>query len=314
MSKVSIIIACYNEGENILLMHKRLIEIFKNLEYELEIIYVDNASADNSEKNYRQLCQQDLRVKALLMSRNFGSPQPSYLAGLKNCSGDVAILLAGDMEDPPEIIPQFIDKWRIGYQVVYGVRRGMKENYWRNLLSTLFYWFLKKMAYIDIPLNAGDFSLLDRRVINEVIQFDERDFFLRGVRAFVGFKQIGVDFVRDKRQAGESNTSFRVALWWAKTIIINFSFKPLEWVSKLTFIVMILSFLGIIINLILYFIIPGAPRGIPTIVILTLFLGSVQLLGISIIGEYLAKIFVEIKHRPRYIIREIVGKEGGLIN
>ncbi len=309
MNKVSVIIACYNEEENILLMYKRLIEVFKNLEYELEIIYVDNASVDDSEKIYRQLCRQDSRVKVLLMSRNFGSPQPSYLAGLKNCSGDAAVLLAGDMEDPPEIISLFIDKWRIGYQIVYGIRGGMKQAPLRNILATIFYRLLKKMAYINIPLNAGDFSLMDRQAINEIIKFDERDFYLRGVRAFVGFKQTGVEFIRDKRQAGESNTSFLVALWWAKTIIINFSFKPLEWVSKLAFVVVVMSSLGVIINLSLYFIIPGAPRGIPTIVILILFLGGVQLLGIGIIGEYLAKIFIEIKHRPRYIIREIIGEK-----
>lgn len=307
--KISLIIPCYNEKDNILAMYQRLNGVFlKNLSYELEFIYVDNGSTDGSELIYHELAKNDNRMQAIIMSRNFGSPQPSYLAGLRHSAGDAAILIAGDMEDPPEVIPKFLEKWQEGYEVVYGVRKGMRQAAFRNFLSTIFYWLFQKMAYINIPLDAGDFSLLDRKVINEVVKFDERDFFLRGVRAFVGFKQVGVDFLRDKRQAGESNTSLRVALWWAKTIIINFSFKPLEWVSKLAFFVMIMAFLGIIINLVLYFIIPGAPRGIPTIVILILFLGGIQLLGIGIIGEYLAKIFIEIKHRPRYIIKEIIGK------
>lgn len=307
---ISLIIPCYNERDNILGMHQRLNNVFKNMPYELEFVYVDNASADNSELIYRDLAKNDSRVKAIIMSRNFGSPQPSYLAGLKNCSGAAAVLIAGDMEDPPEIIPKFLAKWQEGYEVVYGVRQGIRKAIIRNFLSTTFYWLFKKMAYVNIPLNAGDFSLLDRKVINEIIKFDERDFFVRGVRAYAGFKQIGVEFIREHRSHGSSSTNFFQYLWWAKTIILNFSFKPLEWVSKLAFLAMILAFLGIIANLALYFLIPGAPRGIPTIVILILFLGSIQLLGIGIIGEYLAKIFIEIKHRPRYIIREIIrGKD-----
>lgn len=303
---ISIIVGCYNEEKNIRAMYGRLQDVFKNLKEEMEIIYIDNSSTDNSKEIYKELAKKDKRVRALIMSRNFGSPQSSYLAGLKNCKGEAAIIIAGDMEDPPELIPEFIEKWKMGYQVAYGVRLGIEGAPLRNFLAGIFYKALKKMAYIDVPVNAGDFSLLDRKVINEVIKFDERDFYLRCVRAYVGFKQTGIQFLRGRRQTGTSNANLWTDLWYAKTIILNFSFKPLEWISKLAFLVVILTFFGILVNLIMYFLIPGAPPGVPTIVILMLFLGGIQLLGISIIGEYLAKIFIEIKHRPRYIIEEII--------
>lgn len=287
-------------------MHKRLNEVFAGLPYALEFIYVDNNSLDNSEDTFRQLAKEDARVRVLLMSRNFGSPQPSYLAGLEQCRGDAAVLIAGDMEDPPEYIQKFLEKWREGYEVVYGVRRGTKAAPLLNFFYNLFYWLFKKMAYITIPLNAGDFCLLDRKAIDHIVCFEESDFYLRGIRAYVGGRQIGVDFIREPRKAGISSTGFFRNIWWAKTIIINFSLKPLEWISKIAFLVMLATFVGIIVNIILYFLIPGSPAGIPTVVILILFLGGVQLLGISIIGEYLAKIFIETKHRPRYIIREII--------
>lgn len=314
MKKISLVISCYNEEKSIVVMHKRLNEVLKDLPYVLEFIYVDNNSSDGSESIFRHLANEDKRVSVLLMSRNFGSPQSSYLAGLESCQGDAAILIAGDMEDPPEYIPKFLEKWNEGYHVVYGVRRGTKMAPFTNFLYSFFYWLFKKMSYIDIPLNAGDFCLLDRKVINHIITFEESDFYLRGIRAYVGFKQIGVDFIRELRVAGVSSSGFFKNVWWAKTIIINFSLKPLEWISKIAFLVVLATCAGIIANLVLYFLIPGSPPGIPTIVVLILFLGGIQLLGISIIGEYLAKIFIEIKHRPRYIVRETIGREKKAVN
>ena len=309
MKKISFIIPCYNEEKNIVRIYSCLNEIVDRARYICEFIYVDNNSSDDSERVFRQLASQDERVYVLLMSRNFGSPQSSYLAGLEVCKGDAAILIAGDMEDPPEYIPKFLEKWNEGYHVVYGVRRGTKMAPFTNFFYSFFYWLFKKMSYITIPLNAGDFCLLDREVINHITTFHESDFYLRGIRAYVGFKQVGIDFIREPRRTGVSSTGFFKNIWWAKTIIINFSLKPLEWISKIAFLVVLATCVGIIANLVLYFLIPGSPPGIPTIVILILFLGGIQLLGISIIGEYLAKIFIEIKHRPRYIIKEVIGAE-----
>ena len=238
------------------------------------------------------------------MSRNFGSPQSSFLAGLENMKGDASVLLHGDIQDPPELIPQFIEKWEKGYEVVYGIRKTRKGyGPLMNFFYKSFYYLLQKLSYIKIPLNAGDFSLIDKKVVKELLKIEEYDYYLRCLRAYVGFKQIGIEYVRDLRKHGKSNENFLTGLWWAKTIIINFSFQPLEFISKIAFLVMFFSFVFIIVNVILVLVSHNSPQGIPTIVILILFLGGIQLLSLSIIAEYLAKIFLEVKKRPKYIIK-----------
>lgn len=304
--KISIIVTCFNEEENINDLYIRVKRVFQKLNsYDYEIIYVDNDSSDNSEKILNNLAKKDKKVKVIFMSRNFGSPQPSFIAGLKHCKGDAAFLLHGDIQDPPELLPIFIKKWESGYDVVYGVRKLRKGyGFIMNFFYKFFYFLLHKLSYIKIPLNAGEFSLIDRRVINELIKIEEYDYYLRGLRAYVGFKQAGIEYVRDSRKKGKSTENFFSGLWWAKTLIVNFSFKPLELISMAAFLVMMFSFIFILFNVFFYFYYKNSPRGIPTIVILILFLGGVQLLSLSIIAEYLAKIFLEVKKRPRYIIRK----------
>ena len=289
-------------------MYRRIVAVFKKLRgYDFEILYVDNASTDASETLYQKLATKDKRVKIILMSRNFGSPQPSFVAGLEYSSGDAAVFLHGDIQDPPEMIGKFVDYWVQGYDVVYGVRKSRKGyNFVWNALYKGFYFLLNKLAYIQIPLNAGEFSLVDRSVINELRAIDEYDYYLRCLRAYVGFRQIGIPYVRDARHHGRSTESLMSGFWWAKTILVNFSFKPLEWISTIAFLVMIFTFILMIIDLFTILLFRNSPRGIPTIVILILFLGGVQLLSISVIAEYLAKIFLEVKRRPKYIVRKTV--------
>lgn len=304
---ISIIVACYNEQDNIVEMYNRVVKTFdKCSKYLFELIYVDNDSLDNSQKIIDGLCKKDKNVKAIYMSRNFGSPQPSFLAGLEKCKGDAAILLHGDIQDPPELTIKFADLWQKGNDVVYGVRTKRKGyNFLWNFYYHAFYWVLKKISYVNIPLDAGDFSLIDRKVIEELLKLTEYDYYVRCLRAYVGFKQIGVDYIRDPRLKGESHETLLSSLWWARTIIVNFSFKPLEYISIVGLVVTLFSFLFIVLNVILYFFDRSAPRGVPTIVILILFLGGIQLLSISIIAEYLSKIFLEVKKRPKYIIRKL---------
>ncbi len=305
---ISIIAPCYNEADNIEHLYRRVDIVFKKLSrYDFELLYVDNASLDNSEDRYEKLAKKDKRVKVIFMSRNWGSPQPSFLAGLAAARGDAAVPLHGDIQDPPELIPSFIAKWEEGYDVAYGVRKK-REGYnliW-NLSYKAFYWVLKKLAYIEIPLDAGEFSLMDKRVVNELLALEEYDYYLRCLRAFVGFKQIGVSYIRDARAGGRSTESYLTGVWWAKTIILNFSFKPLTWISYLGITVTLLSFLFIALN-ILWILVAGAQvPGIPTVVVLVLFLGGIQLLSLSVIAEYIAKIFLEVKRRPRYIVRKTI--------
>lgn len=305
---ISVIVPCYNEEKNIRDMYSRVRAVFAGLPgYDFEIIFVDNRSVDASQEIFTGLARKDKRVKVILMSRNFGSPQPSFLAGLTYATGNAATFLHGDIQDPPELIPKFIAHWEKGFDVVYGVR-NKRRGYsllW-NILYRGFYVVLNKLAYITMPLNAGEFSLIDRKVVSELLKLDEYDYYLRCLRAFVGFRQIGIVYVRDARHAGRSTETLLSGFWWAKTMLVNFSFKPLEWISTIAFGVMVCTFLLIIINLIMIFTFRDSPRGIPTIVILVLFLGGVQLLSLSVIAEYLAKIFLEVKKRPRYIIDKTI--------
>lgn len=303
--KISVVVANYNEEKSINEMYDRIVKVFEKIDYKYEIIFVDNSSEDSSEKIYSTLTKKNKNVKLIMMSRNFGSPQSSFLAGMEYSTGDAVVLFHGDIQDPPEMIPKFAELWEKGYKVVYGVRK-IRKGYGliMNFFYRSFYYLLKKLAYIDIPLDAGDFSLIDKVVVRELLNMEEYDYYIRCLRAYVGFKQTGIEYVRDVRKHGKSNENFLSGLWWAKTIIINFSLKPLEVISKIAFIVMAFSFIFVIINVILVLMYKHSPPGIPTIVILILFLGGVQLLSLSIIAEYLAKIFLEVKKRPKFIIKK----------
>lgn len=306
---ISIVIACYNEKENVINIYERVFKVFQSLQnYDFELIYVDNDSTDHSEKVYLYLVKKDPRIKTIFMSRNFGSPQSSFIAGLQYAKGDAVVFLHGDIQDPPELITQFIQKWENKYDVVYGIRVTRKGyGLVMNFFYKTFYFILHKLAYIQIPLDAGEFSLIDKRVVRELLKIKEYDYYLRCLRAFVGFRQTGIKYIRDARKKGKSTESFFSGLWWAKTIIVNFSFKPLTFISRLAFCIVLSSFLSIIVFLIYYIFHPNSPRGIPTLFVLTLFLGGVQLLSLSVIAEYMAKVFLEVKKRPRYIIRKIIG-------
>lgn len=308
--KISVVVACYNEQDNINDTYRRVKEVFSKLKsYDFKLVFVDNDSTDDSEKLLTKLARKDKRVKVVFMSRNFGSPQPSFLAGLENSSGEAVILLHGDLQDPPELIPKFIKLWENGYKVVYGQRFKRKGyGFLMNFFYRAFYSLLRKLSYINIPLNSGEFSLIDKKVASELLKIKEYDYYLRGLRAFVGYKQIGVNYIRDARKHGKSTENFFSSLYWAKTIIVNFSFKPLEWISTLAFLVVLLSVISLVAFLIYYLFNPNSPRGIPTLFVLILFLGGVQLLSISVIAEYISKIFLEVKKRPRYIIRKILNK------
>jgi glycosyltransferase involved in cell wall biosynthesis len=306
--RISAIVACYNEADNIGPMYERLSAVLRSLEgYDFEIIFVDNDSIDDSAALLTTLAAADSRVKVLFMSRNFGSPQPSFLAGLAHCRGHAAVLLHGDIQDPPEMIPEFVAKWEAGYEVAYGISRH-RDGFGPivNLVFRSFYALLARMAYIAIPLNAGEFSLIGRRAIDELLKIDEHDYYIRCLRAYVGFKQIGIDYERSARHRGRSSQNPLLLLWWAKTLIVNFSFKPLEWIATLAIAVVLAAFVSIVVFLISYLIHPDSPRGIPTLFVLILFLGGIQLLALGVVAEYLAKIFLEVKRRPRYIVRQML--------
>lgn len=307
--KISVVVPCRNEEQNILPMYERLTETLQKITSDYEIIYTDNASTDNSEKVFRDLTSKDSRVEVIFFSRNFGTSDHGYTAGTELATGDAVVWIDGDIQDPPEMIKDFVDKWQQGYDVVYGIRKKREGSLLLRAGYKLFYRLLKKMSYLDVPKDAGDFGLMDRKVVNAINLMPERDRFVRGLRAWAGFKQTGIEYVRSERKAGKTKVNFWRLIWAAKKGIFSFSYTPLEIISYLSVVVTFLSILGIICYFLSYFLYPGRPQGITTVLIITLFLGSIQLLALSVIGEYLGRIFEEVKQRPKYLIREILNDQ-----
>lgn len=307
--KISTIVICYNDAGSIREMYRRITEVMKHITPNYEIIYVNDASPDNAMEILRDVASRDDRFVVFSHSRNFGG-QAAYSTGLRYATGDAAILLDGDIQDPPELFPEFVKKWLEGYDVVYGERVRRRGSKLWNFFYRRFYRLFRKMAYINIPLDASDFGLMDRKIIDIINDMPETDRYIRGLRAWVGFKSGGIPYTRSERFSGDSNNNFLWSVQWAKRLILSFSYKPLEWISYLAFFVVVMAGLGILIYLALYFALPEAPRGIPTIIILVLFLGAIQLLALSVIGEYLARMFEEIKRRPKSLVQEVINYKG----
>jgi polyisoprenyl-phosphate glycosyltransferase len=301
---ISVVIPCYNEEGNIRPMHERLSNVLRPLTNTFEIIFVNNGSYDGSAPIFDEVAAADSHVSVLTLSRNFGT-QGAYTSGMEYASGDCVVCMDGDIQDPPELIPAFVEKWRAGYDVVYGVRARRKGSLIRRIGYKAFYRLLQRVSYVEIPLDAGEFSLMDRRVVDVVNAMPERNRLIRGLRAWAGFHQTGVPYVRQERFSGRTTNSLFALFRWAGLGLISFSFAPLELISYLAAVVVLLTALAIVYYLALYFIVPTAPRGFETILVVVLFLGAVQLLCLSIMGSYLARMFEEIKARPKYLIQDI---------
>ncbi|MCS6819759.1 MAG: glycosyltransferase, partial [Chitinophagales bacterium] len=302
--KISAVIACYKDEQAIPIMYERLTRTFKKMMVDYEIIFVNDGSPDNTANVLSGLVQSDDHVIAIEHSRNFGS-QSAFLSGMEIATGDAVVLLDGDLQDPPELIEKFYEEYLKGYDVVYGRRVAREGSQSLALFYKIFYRIFRFVSYIPIPVDAGDFSLMDRKVVNELVKMPETDQFLRGLRAWVGFKQTGVDYIRPERMFGRTTNNWRKNLWWARKAIFSFSFVPLEVLTYLGWFFTGFSFLAIIVQIVLYFLLPGTPHGITTIIVLILFFGGLNMLGISILGEYQAKIIEEVKKRPKFIRKQI---------
>lgn len=303
---LSAVVVCYKDAETILPMYERLSSVLRSTGLSFEIIYVNDDSPDGAEQILDDLARRDSAVTVLHHSRNFGA-QAAFTSGMLQASGDAVILLDGDLQDPPELITEFIRKWREGFDVVYGIRRKRERSMGEAMqrLYHLFYVLMQRLSYIPMPPDAGDFSLMDRKVVDRINALPERDRWLRGLRAWVGFRQTGIAYVRAERHTGVTTHSFIGKIRWAKKVLFSFSYVPLEWISLLATVMMILSLVGMFFYAITFFLLPDIPRGITTVYVLVLFLASVQLLSLSIIAEYIGRIFEEVKGRPRSIVREV---------
>ena len=311
---ISAVIACYGDEPAIPVMYRRLTKVFKSLKSRYEIIFVNDGSLDRTELVLARLVARDSHLIAINHTRNFSS-QMAFTSGMRQARGEVVVLLDGDLQDPPELIPQLVERWRQGYEVVYGVRIKRDESWWWEWLYKLFYRIFRLLSYVSIPVDAGDFSLLDKKVVAALLSLPERDRFIRGLRAWVGFRQIGVPYVRPKRAFGHSTNNLFKNFRWAVKGILAFSDAPLQAITLMSLTVFGLSILGIIYQVIFKLVYPTATvNGITTILVVIMFLGSVQLLSLSILGEYVGKIFEEVKQRPQYIIKSILTHRGSRKN
>jgi dolichol-phosphate mannosyltransferase len=305
--KLSAVIACYKDAQAIPYMHERLTTTFRKIGVDYEIIFVNDCSPDNTNEVLQKIVNEDDHVVAIEHSRNFGS-QAAFLSGMEISTGDGVILLDGDLQDPPELIEDFYKKYLEGYDVVYGRRVAREGNQTLVTFYKLFYRLFRSVSYVPMPLDAGDFSLMDRKVVDELVKLPETDQFMRGLRAWVGFKQTGVDYVRPERMFGVTTNNMRKNIAWARKAIFSFSFVPLELLTYLGWTLTAVSFVAIIAQIVAYFVVSNVPHGISTIIVLVLFFGGLNMLAISIIGEYQAKILEETKRRPKYIRRNIFRK------
>ena len=302
---VSVVIACYRDAGSVREMHRRLVEVFKLVTPNYELLWVNDSSPDNAEELLNEIAASDPRVTVISHSRNFGS-QMAFTSGMQQSLGEAVILMDGDLQDPPEVIPHFVEGWLKGFDVVYGVRKSRRESRLMESARKVFYRLYRRLSYIDMPLDSGDFSLMSRRVVDSVLEMPERDRFLRGLRSWVGYRQTGVAYERAERFAGESTNSFLDNIRWAKRGVFSFSYKPLEMISGLASIVTVLAGVAILLSIARYFSNPDAPAGFMTLLVAILFLGAVQLFSISIVAEYLGRVFEEVKQRPRYIVSGIL--------
>jgi dolichol-phosphate mannosyltransferase len=299
---VSAVVACYRDAPAVPEMHERLSATFRKLGVDYEIIFVNDASPDNARDVLEKLAEIDPQVRVINHSRNFGS-QGAFTSGMRAATGDAVVLLDGDLQDPPEIIEAFYEKWKEGNDVVYGVRVKRQSSRFLQVAYKAFYRAFRATSYVTIPLDAGDFSLLDRRVVDVLNKLPETNRFLRGMRAWVGFRQTGVPYVRAERPYGESTNSLLRNFGWARKAIISFSYQPLDFITFLAITTCALSLLLIVVQVALRILDPKlVPSGLTTIIVLILFMGGVQLLCLSIIGSYLAHIYEEVKRRPAYVV------------
>jgi nucleoside-diphosphate-sugar epimerase/glycosyltransferase involved in cell wall biosynthesis len=303
---VSAIVACYRDSQAIPVMYRRLTDTFKKIGNDYEIIFVNDCSPDDSAEVILDISAKDPHVIGITHSRNFGS-QMAFRSGMELSTKDSVVLLDGDLQDPPELIESFYAEWGKGYDIIYGRRIKRDMSWYSGLMYKLFYRIFSRVSFVSIPLDAGDFSLIDRRVVGWLLNCPERDLFLRGLRAYVGFKQTGVDYVRPERMFGRSTNSFFKNIHWAKKGIFSFSNTPLTMLTSLGLVSFGLSMLVTVVIVLLRVFVPDiAPRGVTTVLTTVLIFGSFNLLAIGLVGEYVAKIIEEVKERPRLIRSSLI--------
>jgi dolichol-phosphate mannosyltransferase len=300
----SIIAPIFNELDNLPELYRRVKEAMDSLGNPWELILIDDGSTDGSTDVIRDLAHEDHRVRKVVFARNFGH-QLAVTAGLDYSRGKAVVIIDSDLQDPPEVIPQLIEKWHDGYEIVYAIRAEREGESWFKLATaSVFYRIIYRITDLDIPLDTGDFRLLDRKVVNVMTQMKERHRFLRGMSVWVGFRQTGVEYKRAARHAGETKYPLKKMVKFASDAITGYSFFPLQLATYLGFFSAGLSILAIPVVIITRLAGDQAFLGQATTLIAVLFLGGIQLISLGVLGEYIGRIYDEAKGRPLYIVRE----------
>lgn len=310
--KYSIVAPVFNEQELLPRFYERVVQVMDSTGESWELILVNDGSRDRTPEIMRELHERDPRVKVIDFARNFGH-QMAVTAGIDYADGDAVVAIDADLQDPPEVILDLIAKWKEGYEVIYAMRAERKgETWFKKFTASAFYRIIYRITDVNIPKDTGDFRLLDRRVVDTLCGMRERHRFLRGMSVWVGYRQTGVSYVRAARTAGETKWPFRKMFRFALDAIMSFSYVPLQVATYLGFISAGISLLGIVAVILLreFSADPDTPfYGQATTLVAVLFLGGVQLISLGIIGEYLGRIYDEVKGRPLYVVRGTLGLE-----
>lgn len=313
---ISIVIPIYNEEENLQNLYTRLTNAAPSWNEDYEIVLIDDGSRDSSLTMMRVMAEKDAHVRVIKLSRNFGH-QPAISAGIQEAKGDAIIIMDGDLQDPPEELYRFLDKWREGYEVVYAVRTKRKEGFFKKMAYSSFYRIMAAISDIEIPLDSGDFCVMDRKVVNVLVHdMPEQIRFIRGMRAYAGFKQIGVTYERAERAAGEVKYTFKKLVQLALDGLFGFSSFPLRLSTYLGIMIAIPSLIVGIFFLVhrlfgfkVFGHTPEETPGLASLAVGMFFLGGVMLTMLGIIGEYISRIYIEVKKRPFFVIDEVIEKK-----
>jgi dolichol-phosphate mannosyltransferase len=306
---ISVVIPVYNEQENLGALTARIDSVINSsAAVTFEVLFVDDGSRDGSSEMMDEICSRNSHYRVIHFSRNFGH-QSALQAGLDAARGNAVVSMDADLQDPPELLTRFIDFWRQGFDVVYAIRKRRKEPIWKRVAYSTFYRTMKIIAEIDTPLDAGDFCLMDQKVVEVLVALRERNRFLRGLRTWVGFKQIGIEVDRESRNAGKPKYTLRKLLGLAASGYIGFSSLPLRMAAWLGLFSAAAGFLLALWALVEKLIKHPSPQGWTSLMAVILFVSGVQLIILGVIGEYLGRVYDEVRHRPLYVISSKVGFE-----
>ena len=308
---ISIIVPLYNEEAVFGQLIQRLTSVINNTRFCCEVLLINDGSTDKTAVLVEEICKSDTRFFGILLSRNHGH-QLAVSAGLANARGNQGVMIIdGDLQDPPELVNDFYDFLMDGYDVIYAIRKNRKENFLKKLAYNSYYRLQKKISNFNIPIDSGDFSMLSRRVVDTMNNMPEQSRYLRGMRAWVGFKQIGYEYNRDERQAGETKYSWSKLFELAFNGIFNFSDFPVKFITRLGFLTVMFSLLYFVYNVYRKIFYNDVPQGFTATILAIILFSGVQLISLGLIGEYVLRIYNQVRNRPLFVIDKIIqeGKE-----